>query len=526
MGIMALFTRFLVSLGLLSGPEGSPSRELSLLLKDIKKNGPPWYRPFRNVIEAEFAENLAKLRKASINLAALFRLTISGDKAAQFRTIDALLAKIMSARNISSDSFSFDAIKPEARAAGGELIAAMDEIFRIRMAVFKSLEVETFRDSYRVALKLASLCDFDFEGLLKSFTKQGVAPGAFGPCVADGVVVELADLRFLIDGLIVDETLLSFLLALLPLAGDLNYEAADLEADFRSIALIIKNAIPPDRLAAVARAASGNPAFNLGPSSEEMVDPAGKIAARLEAEYSESKRQFVESQASGDLDRMKRAVFEDRELVPVTGYTKEISGLFAGQGLSPLRYCTALSIAKSFGEYFLLPFIQRSIDATLLGIVFTDQEFRRSFALAHTQCIAVITEIQTLESDHLSPSASRFLPIIQAIEGGHFDGVAKSKAFRSIEDLEKRADRILQAAFTSFMDLHSSIDTLIADLRSRQSKLVSNALHVSQTKPQLLFDLESGSNLLADCVRLLRHFAVDLSEAKRAVKTPTAAEKR
>ena len=37
MGIMALFTRFLVSLGLLSGPEGSPSRELSLLLKDIKK---------------------------------------------------------------------------------------------------------------------------------------------------------------------------------------------------------------------------------------------------------------------------------------------------------------------------------------------------------------------------------------------------------------------------------------------------------------------------------------------------------
>ncbi|MEI6387551.1 MAG: hypothetical protein WCQ50_13010 [Spirochaetota bacterium] len=526
MGIMALFTRFLIALGLLSGPEGSPNRELSVLLKDIKKNGPPWYRPLRNTIEPEFAEYLVKLKKATLRLASLFRMTVLGEKAAQSQTIDALLAPAMKARDLFGDSFSFDAIKPEARAAGGDLIAAMDDIFRTRIAVFKSPEVTAIRDSYRAALKLASLCDFDFDGLLKSFGKQGVAAGTYGPCFADAVVVELADLRFLVDGLLVDEALLGFLLAILPLAEGLDYEAADLETDFRSIALIVKNTIPSDRLAAVARAASGNPAFNLGPSSEEMVDPAGSIAAKLNEDYSESKRLFMDAQASGDLERMKRAVFEDRELVAVTGYTKEISALFAGAGLSPLRYCTALSIAKSFGEYFLLPFIQRSIDATLIGIEFTDQNFRRSLALAHSSCTAVVTEIKTLEGDHDSPSASRFLPIIQAIEGGHFDGVAKSKAARSLEEHEKRADRILQAAFTAFMDLHSSIDTLIADLRSRQSKLVSNALLVSQTKPQLLFDLESSSNLLADCVRLLRHFAVDLSDAKRAVKTPTAAERR
>jgi hypothetical protein len=493
-------------------PSGEGGRELYALLRDIDRRGPRWYRPWSNRIAPEFAESAAALRDALAPLGSTFAATIAGDRDAERAAVDALLGRALAVEGLGLGSFDFEAIKEEAAAGGGELRQSMDEIFNRRMAAFKSGAARRYSLGFRELARLAALWEFDFPGLLAPFARGG----AYAPCDAGLAATAMADLHFLINGLEIGREAIEVYGILRGLVGGEIEVSWDPAAEVVAVASILAKELRPDRLGAALRAALEDASIALK-AYDVACEACDARLEELRGDYTAKRARLDEGLRAAELEERKRALFGDRELIGVLGYTEELSALLRENKLPSLSFALPLSIVKSFARMFYLPFIRGVTSGLLVDADFADKDFHRSFVASIDACSKVASDLQDLEDRLLSPGSSPLMPIADALTRGRLDSASRRIAIEGIERTERLCDELVQSAFSGFAALRGSLEKLIIDLRAKEPELVANAQYLNRNKAKALADIELGSRLLSGCIRLLRSYTVDRDEAERAM---------
>ena len=86
-----------------------------------------------------------------------------------------------------------------------------------------------------------------------------------------------------------------------------------------------------------------------------------------------------------------------------------------------------------------------------------------------------------------------------------------------MEEMDERADKIVQSALDSSTEMHVSIEKILVDLKSTHPLLVGDARAITQAHPELVAGLEGAARNLSAFLQLLRYFSVDLRRARGAV---------
>jgi hypothetical protein len=510
MWLMTYLRRRFLAFG--PGADDEGKRELHALLRDIDRRGPRWYRPWTDRITPDFAESAEALRATLVPLGATFRLTIAGDKEAERDAVDALLGQALAASGLGLESFAFETIKEEAERREGELRATMDELFNKRLAVFRSKTVQRYALGFRQLARLAALWEFDFRGLLAPFSKKG----GYGSCDAALVASALADLHFLINDLEIGREAIEVYGILRGLVEETLGGTWDPAAEIVGVASLLSKELRPDRLGAVVRAALGDATIAL-----KAYDVACEACeARLQEirdDYAAKRALLDASLRAAELEARKRAIFGDRELLGVLGYTEELSTMFSSKGLPAFSFVAPLSIVKTFMQLFFLSFIRGVISTLLIDADFLDKDFQRGLVASIDECSRVALELQTLEEELVSPGSSMLMPIVDALAKGRLDAAGRRRAEDGIERTERSCDTLVRTAFASFAELRASLEKFLIDLRAKKPELVANAQFLNRNKAKALSEVELASRLLSGCLRLLRFYSLDVGELERAI---------
>lgn len=379
----------------------------------------------------------------------------------------------------------------------------MDEIFNHRIGVFKTKAVQRYSLGFRELTRMAALWEFDFSGLLEPFGRKG----AYGACDAALVAPALRDLHFLVNGLEIGREAVEVYALMRELTLGIG-GAGDPAAEVVAVAAILAKELRADRIGAVARAAA----------SDVACEACAERLKELCDDYAAKRALQDESARAQELEARKRALFGDRELEGVLGYTDELSALFRENSLPGLAFAAPLAVIKTFTKAFYLTFIRGAISALLVDADFSDEDFHRALVAAFDDCSLVASELQALEDDLISPGSSRLMPVADALAKGRLDPAARRAAEDGITKTERRCDGIMRAAFSSFAALRTALDKLLIDLRAKQPEFIANAHYINRNMAKALSGLEESSRLLTLCLKNLRPFSADLGDLGRAIE--------
>jgi hypothetical protein len=495
-----------------SQKSGDGKRELHALLKDIDRKGPLWYRPWTNRITSSFAEAVVALRGALAPLGATLRATVAGDKEAERKSVDALFGKALAVAGLRSDSFAFEVIKREAERRSGELRSSMDELFNLRIAAFKSKTIQRYELGFGELSRLAALWEYDFDGLLAIFAKNG----AYVSCDAELAESALADLHFLINGLEIRRETVEVYGILRGHLKDALGPAHDPAAELVAVASVLAKELRPERVGAVLRATLGDATLEF-----KAYGVAGKIfETRFKAicdDYASKCALLDESIRAAELEARKREVFGDRELVAIPGYSEEMHALFRNNKLPPLSFVAPLSIVASFLSFFFLPYVRGAASGLIVDLDFLDEDYHRGFVASLDKCAKLVSDLESLEDLLSSPGPASLMPIMESLKRDSLDATKRRIAEDRIEKTEHSCEGIVHEAFSSFTDLLAFLDKLLLDLKSKKPELVANASFINRNKAKTLTEIELCARLLTACLKLLRLFFFDRSDIEKAI---------
>jgi hypothetical protein len=513
MWLITFIERKLLNLGSGRGEEGKKRRALFALLRDLDRRGPPWYRPWTNRIDPRLGKAALALRDSLVPLGEVFKSSVAGGKDEEAQAIDAVLERVLSAAGISIEQLSFESVRKEAEGAGAELGETMDGIFKKRLEVFSSNAMTRISQGCREVSRLVALWEFDFPSLLRPLGSSGGDSTAFAACEAIRAVEPLADLHFLLDGLSLGPEAAEVYSILCEKTG---LGGIDPDSDISAVGSIISRHFPPDRLAMILRSIRGDAFMDLK-SFDAKCPVKDDRQKEIIDDYTEKRRLLAENLRAADLDRRKRALFGERDLAEVHGFTDSLSALFIENGLPSLVLAPALAIVKSFMQSYFVPVLRGVLSEALVDIDFADDDFHRELVLAMDRAASVSAALEALEDELLSPSRSKLAPIILSLEKGFLDVAERRAAVNGIEYVEAKGDGIVQAAFAGFAGLGRALVKLLLDLRSKKPSLVANAVFVNRNRTELIARIESSARLLSDCLKLLRLYALDRNEVEKTL---------
>ena len=264
------------------------------------------------------------------------------------------------------------------------------------------------------------------------------------------------------------------------------------------------------------RAIQTDPDFELR-EDEAKIDIRAAAAERAKAAYTERRTIMAERLAREALDSRVRAVFGDSPLLPVQGWTEELSAALSSAQLPKLSCMRPLSVVKSFLLSAYFPRIRPSITAAVVDLDFSDRIVRTALSDEADAASRLSEEIGAFEESVSEHGRSDFSRLVVSLASGQADLAGKLPARRVVEEANAAADRIVQDAFTRFGDLRERLDSIRDDLKSRRGEIVANAAVVNIHKSEIPRKVEEAANLLALALDLLRMLAVDSAETQKTV---------
>ncbi|HCM25327.1 MAG TPA: hypothetical protein DIC34_02060 [Treponema sp.] len=518
--IATFLRRFFTVFFQFGSSNASSKRALSALFDEISRRGPSWYEPWTDRLDAELAEAVERARRSCARMSKVYLPTMDGRPEAVAAAADAVLNRALAGDSADPDSLaslSFEAIRAEVPEIDSpDAIESMDRIFKERLGAFRSEAALRAASGYRTNARLASLCRYDFAELLDPFAPK--QPGTKGRRKTSGAPLAsaLADLHFLVSGLKTDGEARDVFLALRDQADTADYPAELAGLDYDLLAAAVTGPLRADGLGRTVRAIQTDPDFELR-EDEAKIDIRAAAAERAKAAYTERRTIMAERLAREALDSRVRAVFGDSPLLPVQGWTEELSAALSSAQLPKLSCMRPLSVVKSFLLSAYFPRIRPSITAAVVDLDFSDRIVRTALSDEADAASRLSEEIGAFEESVSEHGRSDFSRLVVSLASGQADLAGKLPARRVVEEANAAADRIVQDAFTRFGDLRERLDSIRDDLKSRRGEIVANAAVVNIHKSEIPRKVEEAANLLALALDLLRMLAVDSAETQKTV---------
>ncbi len=504
MVVATLLKRFFAIFSLFGSRPGSQKRSLSALFAEIRRRGPSWYDPWTDRLSEEFAEAIERLRRSCARMAKVYLKTVDGPIDAESAATAAVLESALAEAGGSLKSLSFEAIRAEVEASQAvDLLEAMDALFQQRIAALRAEPVARAAAAYGTNQRLASLCRFKFDGLLVPFAPKKNGGRRRRQIVAEPLAAAVADLHYLIAGLKPDADVRRVFLELRAVADPEGYPADVAAADYNALTFVLGGPLRSEAVGRVVRAIRMDAAFPLR-ADHPTGDIRATISAKATEEYSSRRELMADRITQEAMEAQIFAVFGDIPMLPVEGWSENISDSFAAVGLPRLSHLRSLSVLKSFMAALFFPTIRPAVSNAIVDFDFADRHFRSALSDEADEAARVAEDLSAFEESVSSHGRSEFARIAAALEAKEEEKVGAILARRTIDDAKAFADRTIEGAISRFSALLSHLETICDDLKSRAPQVVVNAAVVNAQKRSLVQNLEKSAHLLGLFLDLLR----------------------
>jgi hypothetical protein len=526
MVVLDWLKRLLSLLSLPGDPERAAKRGLAALLRDIERRGPRWYHPWSNRLDRRLAADFAGLKATAERMGTIYRTTIDQAPEAARPVLERLAERLLAGEGLNLAGLRFDRLRRDAAesaaaAPGGpgadDELEAVDALFKRRLAAFETEAARAAAAGVQLNLRYAALAAFRWDYLSPALA--GRASGV----PASPLAGDLADLYYLLAGPRPDARTAAagraVFLALREEAAPPAYSAAAAEADWAALAAALSGPFAPDGFGRVVRAVHADAAFELREYAG-ADDFRKTLADSLSADYAARRRAAAERLAAERLETLRAALFGDSPLLPVQGYSAELSGQLAAVQLPEFGSRQPLSVVKSFLAGVYLVRLRPAVSAAIVDLEYSDVGFRSALADAADALGALAEAIGVFERQAEAFARADFLGGLAA---GALEAADRAAADRAVRALNREADRLIQETFALGFDLSKRLRTLGGDLKSRRPELVANAQLIALRHPQTAAGLERTAAALDQFTALLRQLAVDSSAARGSVQAKAAA---
>ncbi len=513
------------------GEEGTRRLELRGIHSRLRAVSPPVFRPRTGALTPGFAVRVLQLSRSLDPLRAVFRHTLShedSETAQRFRDLlaESRLPPAMEARRIT---FSYKEMKrqltPGARVE--PVLKTIGEEFNRYMGIFGGEVYLGFDAAMTDTLRLASLCAFDFDRLLKRFdprfesTRTDYKLG-FSEVPGEEALEQLLDLYFVIGRLQVTDAVAANVRSLASrLYRDASYDPDALTRAAERVRDMLQQAVPAPLVLDLIRAVRRDPAYlpRMDQGTEEHL---AAFRRKVTEQYEHDRDRLAREAGRAALDADVKALFAGIELLALNGYSDEESAMLLRREMEGYDLVFPLRILKSFAlacyENRLMDLVKR----LLYEGTFRDRRFQESLSAAALAAESVRTRLEEFEGGF--GNDGRFpLRLIHRSLDGHARGKASISAElrRIVRAVNREARKVLEEGSGAYYRLAIVLKDVLGDHKARvPEKVVNIRVIAGERNGDFIAGLIQGFEDIRRLLQIIRQFVVPQTAAVRSGEGP------
>jgi hypothetical protein len=538
MGLLDVLRRIFARFGPAgdSGTQGAQRGELRAIAQRLRAHKPALYRARGRVLLPSVAERLYQLHRALEPLKLVFRYTISHDDA---ETRQRFLDWLVEARlPVGSEDRRFTFTYKDMRrqivpgASVEAQLKAIAERFDRYIANLGAEAYGGFDAAMDETLRLASLCRFDFERLLRRYdarldtTRTDYRP-SFSDVPVDETLDEMLDLYFVLARLQLPDGVLRNVRNLgSRVFRDERYDPEGIARSVEAVRVILREVLPPQLLLDLIRIGKDDGAY--APKADQSRgEYLADFKKKATEQYNADRERIAREEGRAALDADVKALFEGVDLLELQGYNDGENTMILRRGLDGYDLVFPLRILKSFAvaryENRLMDLVKRLI----VEGAFRDRKFQESLSTASVGCEGIRARIEEFEGSFGDGGAFSLRTIHKSLEA-HQKGRAAvtAEVKRLLRGINRQARQVLEQSAGTYHRLGSLLRDVISDTRVRTPDHVVNIRVIDgDNNRAFIAGLTAGYNDIARLLQVIKQFAVPQTDAGRqAVEKPLAAE--
>ncbi|MBT3273056.1 MAG: hypothetical protein HN368_07890 [Spirochaetales bacterium] len=490
------------------------------IMKHLKKTDPLVYRPVRDQVTPEFGRAMHELKNVLDDIVQVLAATIgSSDDGARLAVQKRLLNRFLHPFGITLEMCTFEYLENEGADNPEYGINDIDRIFKSRISALTQPRVALLKTGYNELEKLADLGSYDFNGLLKFFTKSydpaNKAPVMVG-CTGKKIAGLLEDIYFITANLELTKNGMTVFRMLQTLDGGLVSTQEKLVRDYAEIQRIKDDFLAKDTLLDVLKVIKLDPLL-VCESNNKKTNFIKEIYTSLVESYKNHRTAFMKTAAEERFKDQVSGLFKDNELTPLRGYDAETNKVLKEAGVESLKYIDGARLLKAFGELYFIPDMSNLMTKLFEIVEFASDELSHALSEAVQTCRDSFDLVQQFEVNLTDREFSTIIPIIEAIQKAKPDDGQRRKFSAAVTDLNKRFDGMLQSAMKAHRDLEQNLLLLIEEVKHGDSESVANARYLVKAHADFLQDIETTVVSINKFVRIMNQSVVDIANLKSRI---------
>jgi hypothetical protein len=491
--------------------------ELKRLIRSLKKMEPQLINPYNDKIRPQIGTSLIELQKACSRFKSVYEQTIcSNDKSTEEVSQIELLNKLMKPSSLSVKMFTFKYINEEVVRSESKIENPEDHIFKNRIAFFRGKRIKMIQKAYNENIRLSLLCGFNFEEFINLFEPHlnpETGETTLQSCRGKEALPYLKDLHYIIAGFKLDGQTLHLYKLIASLQSKIELTENNVIKDYAVVQAAVETIFTEENLIKVIKVLSVDPFIELKRYANKKT-PLINMGKELAAQFTVDKDSYLKDKTESDLKESVKALFNDIPIFELEGYTSEYSAELRKHQLPGLLYITPMRILKTFLESFYYAYIDENFHEIFKELEFSSEDFKTDILKLHTNLTFVGETIKKFDEDISSPDYWDLGPFFKKSNEGNLTEPDRKEAARLVNQINKRADQIIQSVYQNFSALQKLNDKILLDLHTQESSILSNSLFMSRNKSELIYRYEKGFNEVTKCEEIIAQYTVNIDALK------------
>ncbi len=346
------------------------------------------------------------------------------------------------------------------------------------LSFFDADEFKKIEQVIRNLDHLFDVCQFNYVSFLTQFDqlyseRKDTAP-RFSPLLLADAETHLVDLYYLAAGFTLSLAEARALEALCFVHN--GYEQANQKCFLKEVKTIhaaFKNILNADTLQKMIFIIKGKTdvLLQVATYNRNVIEPyKEKMKKKFD---SESKRIAVELQDEKNTEDIK-TLFDNRNLLPLQGYTQELSHFLQSNSVEGFLHIVPLSIINTFMRMFLTDRIVSYLNRIVVEGFFTKPSFKSDFSSAVFACSEIDAKLRSFENE-FTKGQTNDLAVLRsnALEGQQNIDLLKKVSFQ-IDTINHDAQRLMQEIMNDINSLAHIIEILLSEAKKSNPSDISN----------------------------------------------------
>ncbi|HOJ63323.1 MAG TPA: DUF5312 family protein [Spirochaetota bacterium] len=391
-----------------------------------------------------------------------------------------------------------------------KLIKDIEEEFKMYRNYFTKYNMPKFEAEYQMLYKLYNLATFNFEQFFSKFDpsfspSSGMAPN-YAPVNGMDLLNELKDLYFLIASLPqkVDVTN-----SLNRLNNRINEENAKNLTKSQITAInniykMISDELSSDRLFNLCKFISEDLKLKI-PVEFKQVSILDKFRKEIEERFLKTKDMVLEKYSEQSLLADIRALFKNKELLKINGYTDELMNSLEANNFDAISGIQAFRITKTFLFENYEHEIKEVINTLILESFFNEKEYQTEFS----NVFFAVNEFKdnfSSQEELIANSPSYSFRVLQTflLKSSNSND---AKVKKIIEVINEKIYNINKKSGELFYALGNKIYEVLQDYKSQKPVRISNIKTIRGVQNrEFINQLLQGYNDIAKYIKIIKNF--------------------